>query len=142
MSGRRKALILVGILLLVALGAGAALASDDDEDRTIEPTLVDDELEGAFSDSSEADDLDGANELGGREVNDGAEDRAEGPDVPITGPDLERASRVALDYLGGGRVTDTEVEDEESYYEIEVTRDDGSQIDVQLDGSFNVVGTD
>ena len=30
--------------------------------------------------------------------------------------------------------------DEESYYEVEVTRDDGSQIDVQLDRQFNVVG--
>jgi hypothetical protein len=37
-------------------------------------------------------------------------------------------------------VTDTEVGDEESYYEIEVTRDDGSQVDVQLDRSFQVVG--
>jgi hypothetical protein len=36
-------------------------------------------------------------------------------------------------------VTDTEVGDEESYYEVEVTRDDGSQVDVQLDRDFNVV---
>ena len=30
--------------------------------------------------------------------------------------------------------------DEESYYEVEVTRADGSQVDVQLDRGFNVVG--
>ena len=30
--------------------------------------------------------------------------------------------------------------DEESYYEVEVTMDDGTQIDVQLDENFTVVG--
>ena len=73
---------------------------------------------------------------------DDIEDRAEGPDVPITGPDLDRASAVALDFLGEGRVTATEIEDEESHYEVEVTLDDGREIDVQLDESFDVVGTD
>lgn len=61
-------------------------------------------------------------------------------DVPITGPDLARASEAAIDHLGGGSVTETEIEDEESYYEVEVTLDDGSQVDVQLDEQFNVVG--
>jgi uncharacterized membrane protein YkoI len=60
-------------------------------------------------------------------------------DKPITGPALEQATKAALDYTGGGRVTGTEVGDEESYYEVEVTLDDGSQVDVQLDESFNVV---
>ena len=41
---------------------------------------------------------------------------------------------------GGGTVTDTEMGDEESFYEVEVSRDDGSQVDVQLDRDFNVVG--
>lgn len=38
-------------------------------------------------------------------------------------------------------MTGTEVGDEESYYEVEVTRDDGSQVDVQLDENFVVVGS-
>jgi uncharacterized membrane protein YkoI len=59
---------------------------------------------------------------------------------PITGSALDRASTAALGHTGGGRVTDSEVGDEESYYEVEVTRGDGSQVDVQLDRSFNVVG--
>lgn len=63
-------------------------------------------------------------------------------DQPITGGALEKASEAALTYIGGGRVTGTEVGDEESYYEVEVTRDDGSQVDVQLDGSFGVVGSE
>jgi uncharacterized membrane protein YkoI len=63
-------------------------------------------------------------------------------EAPITGTDLDRASRVALEHAGGGSVTDTEVGDEESYFEVEVTLDDGSQVDVQLDRDFHVVGSE
>ncbi len=59
----------------------------------------------------------------------------------ITGSALQRASDAALEHTGGGRVTDTEVGDEESYYEVEVTRPDGTQVDVQLDRDFNVVSS-
>jgi hypothetical protein len=61
---------------------------------------------------------------------------------PITGTALDRASAAALEHTGEGRVTETEVGDEESYYEVEVTLDDGSQVDVQLDEDFNVVGSE
>ena len=70
----------------------------------------------------------------------GGEDESEGPDVPITGADLERACAAALEHTGEGQVTETEVGDEESYYEVEVTLDDGTQVDVQLDEEFDVVG--
>ena len=60
-------------------------------------------------------------------------------DVPIRGDALHRASAAALQHAGGGRVTGTEVGDEESLYEVEVTREDGSQVDVQLDAEFHVV---
>lgn len=59
---------------------------------------------------------------------------------PISGSALDRASAAALDQTGGGRVTGTEVGDEEGYYEVEVTRDDGSQVDVHLDRGFHVIG--
>jgi uncharacterized membrane protein YkoI len=61
-------------------------------------------------------------------------------EVSITGDALDKAKAAALKATGGGRVSDTEVGDEESYYEVEVTRSDGSQVDVQLDRGFNVVG--
>jgi hypothetical protein len=64
----------------------------------------------------------------------------DGTERPISGSALDRASAAALEATGGGSVTETEVGDEESYYEVEVTRDDGSQVDVQLDRDFNVVG--
>jgi uncharacterized membrane protein YkoI len=63
----------------------------------------------------------------------------DGSGTPITGAALDRASRVALDYTGGGRVSDTEFQDEEGYYEVEVARDDGSNVDVHLDSHFNVL---
>jgi hypothetical protein len=62
-------------------------------------------------------------------------------DTPITGTELARASAAALAETGQGRVSGTEVGDEDSYYEIEVTLDDGSQVDVQLDRAFHVVKT-
>ncbi|MDK3256460.1 hypothetical protein [Blastococcus capsensis] len=62
------------------------------------------------------------------------------PDVAITGDALEQASEAALAHLGEGEVTDTEVGDEEGYYEVEVTLDDGGQVDVHLDEDFTVLG--
>jgi uncharacterized membrane protein YkoI len=71
----------------------------------------------------------------------GKTDSTEGPDTAITGDALTRASAAALAEAGGGRVTGSEVGDEESYYEVEVTKGDGSQVDVQLDENFAVVGS-
>ena len=62
-------------------------------------------------------------------------------DRPIEGPALEQASDAALAETGGGTVTETEQGDEESLYEVEVTLDNGDQVDVQLDEDFQVVGT-
>ena len=59
---------------------------------------------------------------------------------PISGWALDQASAAALKATGGGAVTETEVGDEESYYQVEVTKADGSQVDVQLDRGFNLVG--
>ncbi len=66
----------------------------------------------------------------------GSNDDREGP---ITGAELDPASAAALAETGEGEVTETEVGDEDSFYEVEVTLDDGSQVDVQLDQDFNVV---
>jgi uncharacterized membrane protein YkoI len=63
-------------------------------------------------------------------------------EAPITGDALDRATTAALAHTGEGRVTETEVGDEDSYYEVEVTLDDGSQVDVQLDEDFKVVSSE
>ena len=63
----------------------------------------------------------------------------DGAGQPITGSALQRAETAALAETGGGRVTATELRDEEGYYEIEVARDDGSQVDVHLNRDFGVI---
>ncbi|HZN71796.1 MAG TPA: PepSY domain-containing protein [Micromonosporaceae bacterium] len=63
-------------------------------------------------------------------------------ETPITGEAYNRAAAAALAYTGGGRVTETEVGDEDSYYEVEVTLADGRQVDVQLDANFHVIGSE
>jgi hypothetical protein len=62
-------------------------------------------------------------------------------ETPITGRALAAASAAALAHAGGGRITETEAGDEDGAYEVEVTRDDGSQVDVHLDGGFKVLGS-
>jgi uncharacterized membrane protein YkoI len=79
---------------------------------------------------------------GGGEDESGKEDAAEYEKPISSQTDREKAEAAALRYVGEGRVTETEEGDEESYYEVEVTKDDGSQVDVQLDRNFNVVGTE
>ena len=75
---------------------------------------------------------------GGAAIAAGGDD--DGTDSPITGSALDNATAAALEHTGGGKVTGTEVGDEESYYEVEVTQADGSQVDVQLDRGFHLVG--
>ena len=75
---------------------------------------------------------------GGVAVASGGDDH----EAPITGDALDKASAAALAHTGEGRVTETEVGDEDSYYEVEVTLDDGSQVDVQLDEDFAVVSSE
>ena len=58
-----------------------------------------------------------------------------------TGSNIDKAKSIALDQTNGGRVTGTEVGDEEGYYEVEIIKDDGSQVDVHLDRDFNVLST-
>jgi uncharacterized membrane protein YkoI len=70
----------------------------------------------------------------------GATGDDEDASAAITGSALDRASAAALEHTGGGKVTDTEAGDEEGAYEVEVTRDDGSQVDVHLDEQFRVIG--
>jgi hypothetical protein len=60
----------------------------------------------------------------------------------VTGPDAEKAKSAAIAAVGGGTVT--EVERDDGYgtgaFEVEVKRDDGSQVEVHLDRDLNVVG--
>ena len=66
----------------------------------------------------------------------------DGSQAPITGGALEKASAVALEHTGGSTVNQTELRDEEGYYEVEVVLEDGSLVDVHLDRRFNVISND
>lgn len=114
---KNKQLILLTILAVLLLGTAWVGAIALNGVPVLAQTANDDE---------ETNDTDG-------------EDAAEGPDVPITGTALDRASAAALDYIGEGHVSGTEIGDEEGYYEIEITRGNGSQVDVHLDEAFNVL---
>jgi uncharacterized membrane protein YkoI len=59
---------------------------------------------------------------------------------PLTGSTLDRAVDAALAETGGGTVTETEAGDDGAAYSVEVRLDDGSQVEVNLDENFNVVG--
>ena len=60
----------------------------------------------------------------------------------LTGPEAEKAKSAAIEAVGGGTVTEVERDDGNGTgaFEVEVTREDGSQLEVHLDGDYNVVG--
>jgi uncharacterized membrane protein YkoI len=61
-------------------------------------------------------------------------------DKPITGSNLDRATAAALEHTGGGTVTETEVGDDGAAYGVEIRLADGTQVEVNLDANFDVVG--
>jgi hypothetical protein len=65
----------------------------------------------------------------------------DGEGTPITGDALTKASQAALAFTGGGTITATEAGDEGSFYQVEVTKADGSVTDVNLNQDFMIVGS-
>ena len=63
-------------------------------------------------------------------------------DQPLTGTDLDEAKAAALEYTGGGTVTEAEAGDDGAAFGVEVRRDDGTQVEVRLDETFTVIGTE
>ena len=61
-------------------------------------------------------------------------------DKPLTGSALDKASAAALEHTGGGTVVETEVGDDGAAYGVEIRLDDGSQVEVNLDENFDVIG--
>jgi uncharacterized membrane protein YkoI len=120
----KRGLLVTGAVAALA-GGGAAIAgaagNPGDTPSASPATSAEHEAPGARDDESGRDDGEG---------------------TPVTGSELDRASAVALDATGGGQVTGSEKNDEEGYYEIEVTRDDGSEVDVHLDRNLDVLSTE
>ena len=64
-----------------------------------------------------------------------------GDEEPLTGATLELAVAAALAHTGAGEVTETEIGDGGAAYEVEIRLPDGSQVEVELDADFNVLGS-
>ena len=70
----------------------------------------------------------------------GGDSEAGDASTALTGDTKTRAGKAALAASGGGKVNETELDDENgATYEVEVARTDGSQVDVRLDDKFEVV---
>jgi hypothetical protein len=66
-----------------------------------------------------------------------------GDDSSLAGDTASRAKAAALQATHGGRVNEMERDGEKgATYEVEVTKPDGSQVDVRLDERFGVVAID
>ena len=61
-------------------------------------------------------------------------------DKPLSGSALDKATAAALKHTGGGTVVESEIGDDGAAYGVEVRRADGSQVEVNLDANFNVIG--
>src|SRR3954469_9474696 len=58
----------------------------------------------------------------------------------ITGDATAKAEKAALAETGGGKVNQTELDNENgATYEVEVAKTDGSTVDVRLGDAFNVI---
>ncbi|QHC59977.1 PepSY domain-containing protein [Rathayibacter sp. VKM Ac-2760] len=61
----------------------------------------------------------------------------------LVGDELTRASEAAIAAVGGGTVTEAERSDDADHaFDVEVTRADGTDVDVDLDASYAVVRTE
>lgn len=65
---------------------------------------------------------------------------SDGGEGTVTGPDADRASAAALEATSGGQANSVERDTENgATWEVEVTRPDGTTVDVRLDDGYGVV---
>lgn len=70
------------------------------------------------------------------------DDDGAGSGPPLSAADRDKAGQAALARVGQGRVGEVERENEgASVYEVEIVRDDGSEVDVELGADFQVLNT-
>lgn len=133
----KEHILLVGLVIVVVLGSAFFVSGLMNVQKSNEvsvgklqqkPLVIGSRLETSNVESDEGDALEEADDA---EV-----------EVPITGTALEEASAAALRFMGEGRVTDSEVGDEEGYYQIEITLDNGNEVDVHLDENFKVLSAE
>lgn len=60
-------------------------------------------------------------------------------DDELVGSQRDKVSQAAIEAVGGGTVT--EAEEDDGHYEVEVTRKDGTEVDLHLDKDYNVMSS-
>ena len=65
-----------------------------------------------------------------------------GDEAPLSGDAKTKAVDAALAHVGGGTVVETEAGDDGAAYGVEIRREDGTVVEVQLDESFAVTGSE
>jgi uncharacterized membrane protein YkoI len=128
----RRSLMLVLVVALAALVFAPAAFTQDDNPSADD--LRGDDRGGArgFDDNPSRDDL-------------GADDNGADSEEGLTGPEAQKAKSAAIAAVGGGTLTELERDDGDNGYgtsggyEVEVKRDDGTQVEVHLDGDYDVV---
>jgi uncharacterized membrane protein YkoI len=125
----RRFLMLVMVVVLAALVFAPAAFTQDDNPSADD--LRGDDRGGArgFDDNPSRDDL-------------GADDNSADSEERLTGLDAQKAKSAAIAAVGG---TLTGIERDDGYgtssvYEVEIMREDGTQVEVHLDGDYEVVG--
>jgi hypothetical protein len=133
-----KTLIAVALVSIVAaVGVTLAVTSGDDDD--------DDDTAEIAQTASPADDgtsapVDDDTVVDPDDVGESPEQVIDPDDQPISQGDQNRVSKAALDIAGGGAVTDLDRSDDPGEaWEVEVTLEDGSELDVALDENLNRV---
>jgi len=118
-------LLIVGVVLMSTFLVAALVANQNISENSSQKTSL------RLLDSEENSRLESEKEVEDNER-----------DVTIASDVLQKASAIALEYIGEGKVTDTELGDEEGYYEIEITLDNGKEVDVHLNEDFEVMSTE
>ena len=118
-------LLIVGVVLMSTFLVAALVANQNISENSSQKTSL------RLLDSEENSRLESEKEVEDNER-----------DVTIASDVLQKASAIALEYIGEGKVTDTELGDEEGYYEIEITLNNGKEVDVHLNEDFEVMSTE
>jgi hypothetical protein len=129
----RRSLILVLVVALAALVFAPAAFTQDDNPSADD--LGGDDRGGArgFDDNPGRDDLE-------------ADDNGADSEERLTGSDTQKVKSATIAAVGGGTITEVERDDgDDGYgtsgvYEVEVNSDEGTQVEVHLDGDYDVVG--
>ena len=140
--------ILSGVGVLAAFGLGGAAIAGAQNDTPAEKPAAS-QPETAQSEAADPSEATEANEA----------------EQKVTGADADRAGQAALQSVGGGKVLEVEREtpdqeadrpepgdkpdsaseqamERKTAYSVEVQKSDGTTVDVALDASFNVLGTE